>query len=259
MRILLTNDDGIHAVGLRAMHKALTVAGHEVLVVAPLTEQSAVGHAITMSVPLKAKAIKENGFSGLGVTGTPVDCVKLGLTTLLSSEPVDLVVSGMNAGANVGVDILYSGTVAAATEAALMGYPALAVSMDDFKPRDLSAQAAYAADLAARIPWKDMPAQSLLNLNFPAQAWEDVKGLKLCPQTSAAYHDWYVAREDPRGNSYYWLEGVIPREKVAAGTDRALLWEGWMTLTPLRFDFTDRAALGALEHCGLIDTKPAQE
>jgi 5'-nucleotidase len=259
MRILLTNDDGIHAVGLRAMHQALIAAGHSVRVVAPLTEQSAVGHAVTMSVPLKAKAIKENGFAGLGVTGTPVDCVKLGLTTLLGDEPVDLVVSGINAGANVGVDILYSGTVAAATEAALMGLPALAVSMDDFAPRDLSAQAAFAADLAGRIPWPDLPPQCMLNLNFPVHPWEDVQGLKLCPQTSAAYHDWYQTREDPRGNAYYWLEGVIPRDKVAAGTDRALLWEGWMTLTPLRFDFTDRATLEALERAGLVDTKPVGE
>ncbi|MEW5773694.1 MAG: 5'/3'-nucleotidase SurE [Thermodesulfobacteriota bacterium] len=259
MRILLTNDDGIHAVGLRAMFKALADAGHQVRVVAPLTEQSAVGHAVTMSVPLKARAIKENGFSGLGVTGTPVDCVKLGLTTLLADEPVDLVVSGINAGANVGVDILYSGTVAAATEAALMGLPALAVSMDDFKPRDLSAQAAFAADLAARIPWSELPRQGMLNLNFPVHPWEDVKGLRLCPQTSAAYHDWYVTRQDPRGNAYYWLEGVIPKDQVSPGTDRALLWEGWMTLTPLRFDFTDRATLGTLEKSGIVDTKPSQE
>ena len=259
MRILLTNDDGIHACGLRAMSKALAAAGHSVRVVAPLTEQSAVGHAVTMSVPLKARAIKENGFSGLGVTGTPVDCVKLGLTTLLEGEGVDLVVSGMNAGANVGVDILYSGTVAAATEAALMGFPALAVSMDDFAPRDLSAQAAFAAGLAGRIPWPDLPPQCMLNLNFPAHPWDEVRGLRLCPQTSAAYHDWYVARQDPRGNAYYWLEGVIPKDKVAAGTDRALLWEGWMTLTPLRFDFTDRATLDTLDSAGLIDTAPAAE
>lgn len=259
MRILLTNDDGIHAVGLRAMHQALAAAGHEVRVVAPLTEQSAVGHAVTMSVPLKARPIKENGFSGLGVTGTPVDCVKLGLTTLLEGEAMDLVVSGINAGANVGVDILYSGTVAAATEAALMGFPALAVSMDDFAPRDLSAQAGFAADLAARIPWAELPGQCMLNLNFPVHAWEEVKGLRLCPQTSAAYHDWYVARQDPRGNAYYWLEGEIPKGKVAAGTDRALLWEGWMTLTPLRFDFTDRGALERLGKAGLVDTKPAAE
>lgn len=256
MRILLTNDDGIHAGGLRAMCRALLAAGHEVRVVAPLSEQSAVGHAVTMSVPLKARQISENGFTGHGVTGTPVDCVKLGLTTLFQDAPVDLVVSGINAGANVGVDILYSGTVAAATEAALMGFPALAVSMDDFKARDLSAQAAFAAGLLPRIPWKDLPEQCMLNLNFPAHAWEEVKGLRLCPQTSAAYDDWYVAREDPRGNAYYWLEGVIPKAKVAAGTDRALLWEGWMTLTPLRFDFTDRATLGVLEKAGLVDTEP---
>lgn len=260
MRILLTNDDGVHACGLRAMFTALTAAGHQVRVVAPLTEQSAVGHAVTMSVPLKARPIKENGFSGLGVTGTPVDCVKLGLTTLLAAEePMDLVVSGINAGANVGVDILYSGTVAAATEAALMDCPALAVSMDDFAPRDLSAQAGFAADLVGRIPWGSLPPQCMLNLNFPAHPWAEVKGMRLCPQTSAAYNDWYVARQDPRGNAYYWLEGVIPRERVAPGTDRALLWEGFITLTPLRFDFTDRATLGALEQAGIVDTNIPEE
>ena len=128
MRILLTNDDGIQAVGLRALYKALVAAGHEVHVVAPITEQSAVGHAITLSAPLRVKEFREENFFGLGVSGTPADCVKLAISTLLKEAP-ELVVSGINAGANVGVDIMYSGTVSAATEGALKGFPALAVSI----------------------------------------------------------------------------------------------------------------------------------
>lgn len=247
MHILLTNDDGIHAVGLRAMYGALKEAGHLVSVVAPLTEQSAVGHAVTIALPLKVREVRENGFRGLGVTGTPVDCAKLGLTGLLGGDRPDLVISGINAGANVGVDILYSGTVAAATDAALMGWPAMAVSMDDFSPEDLSAQAAWAAKLVERMDWAALPAKTMLNLNFPNRPLNEVRGMRTCPQTSASYRDWFEERQDPRGRTYYWLDGVIPPEDVAPGTDRALLTDGWITLTPLRFEFTDTATLERLD------------
>ncbi len=246
MHILLTNDDGIHAVGLRAMYKALVDAGHRVSVVAPLTEQSAVGHAVTIALPLKVRAVGADGFRGPGVPGTPVDCVKLGLTGLLGEDRPDLVVSGINAGANVGVDILYSGTVAAATDGALMGWPAMAVSMDDFSPVDLSEQAAFAARLAGRMDWAALPAKTMLNLNFPRLPMAQTRGLRACPQTGASYRDWFERREDPRGRPYYWLDGVIPAEDVAPGTDRALLTEGWITLTPLRFEFTDNETLDRL-------------
>jgi 5'-nucleotidase len=166
MNILLANDDGIQAVGLRALYHALVEAGHEVHVVAPVTEQSAVGHAVTLSMPVRVKEFREDGFYGRGVYGTPVDCVKLGLSTLLDEKP-DLVLSGINAGANVGVDILYSGTVSAATEGALMEIPSMAVSMDNFNPVDLSGQARYTADLLPRIPWEKLPRKCVINLNFP--------------------------------------------------------------------------------------------
>lgn len=245
MNILLTNDDGIQAVGLRALYRALMDAGHEVHVVAPVTEQSAVGHAVTLSSPLRVKEFKETAFQGLGVYGTPVDCVKLGISTLLATRP-ELVVSGINAGANVGVDILYSGTVSAATEGALMGLPALAVSYDAFNPVDLAEQAAAAAALLARVPWAKLPEQTLLNLNYPARSMAETKGLRLCRHTSAMYRDWYDARNDPRGRPYYWLDGVIPAEKLEPDTDRALLTQGYVTLTPLRFDFNDPGTLEAL-------------
>ena len=250
MRILLTNDDGIQALGLRALYHALRKAGHEVFVAAPVQEQSAVGHAITFLTPLRVVEFKEDGFQGLGVTGTPADCVKLGLTTLIKPVP-DLVLSGINKGANVGVDIVYSGTVSAATEGALMGFPAMAVSVDDFQPTNLTVQAGYATDLLSRIPWDKVPEKTLLNLNFPVGDFGECKGLKVCPHTRAAYRDWYEERQDPRGRPYYWLDGLIPQENIRPGTDRALLTEGWATLTPLRFDFNDRSTLDMLSGLGI--------
>ena len=246
MNIFLTNDDGIQAVGLRALYKAFTEAGHNVSVVAPVTEQSAVGHAVTLSMPLKVKAFSENGFTGRGVYGTPVDCVKLGLTTLLDHKP-DIVVSGINSGANVGVDIVYSGTVSAATEGALMGYPALAVSMDDFSPVDLSAQAEYCEKFLTGFDFAIVPPKYVLNLNFPACGMDRAKELVVCPHTRASYNDWYEERTDPRGGTYYWLAGELLPEQNSSDRDRALLTEGHVTLTPLKFDFNDHDLLKELK------------
>ena len=245
MRILLTNDDGIQAVGIRDLYKELVAAGHEVHVVAPISEQSAVGHAITIATPLRVKEFTENGFRGLGVSGTPADCVKLALTTLIAERP-DVVVSGINAGANVGVDILYSGTVSAATEGALMGLPAVAVSADDYAPTDMRGQGRFTAAFVAGRPWEAAPPRCVLNLNFPAGPVENALELRLCPPTPAVYNDWYVTRQDPRGRNYYWLTGVIPPEALAPETDRALLTKGHVTLTPLRFDFTDTETMERL-------------
>lgn len=245
MRIALTNDDGIRAVGLRAMYHALIAAGHEVSVIAPMTEQSAVGHAITILSPLRAKEVVEEGFRGLGIYGTPTDCVKLGLSRFLDQAP-NLVVSGINAGANVGPDILYSGTVAAATEAAHLGFSALAVSYDSFTATDLTGQAKYAVSLLERIPWEKLPPRRVMNLNLPDRPAHAIRGLALCPQTSAVWRDWYEERNDPRGRPYWWLDGVIPPENVTTGSDKGLLSDGWATLTPLKFEFTDTVTLEAL-------------
>ena len=250
MKILLTNDDGIHAVGLRAIYAALAEAGHAVHVVAPMTEQSAVGHSLTVFQPLRVKEVRELGFEGLGVHGTPTDCVKLALSRLLS-EPPDMVISGINAGANVGPDILYSGTVAAATEAAHSGFPAMAVSYDSFRPADLSEQARHAAALALRLEWRHLPPRCVINLNYPARSMAETRPLRICPQTTAVWKDDYEERLDPRGARYWWLTGVIPPENVHAASDRALLSKGHITITPLRFDFTDRESLAFLEDMAL--------
>ncbi len=237
MDILLTNDDGIRAVGLRALYSALVKAGHRVHVAAPMTEQSAVGHSVTLFSPLRVREVEEPGFSGLGISGTPADCVKLALSHLLPKRP-DMIVSGINAGANVGVDVLYSGTVSAATEGALAGIPAMAVSVDDYHPEELSAQAGYAVGMLEGGFWSSFPKQCVLNVNFPAGSLADAKGLRVCRQTSCTYRDWYDERNDPRGNPYYWLCGVIPPESVEPDTDRDSLSRGFITVTPLTFDLT---------------------
>ena len=245
MHIVLTNDDGIQASGLRALYRGLLDAGHKVTVIAPVTEQSAVGHALTFAIPLRVKNFNEQNFTGLGVYGTPVDCMKLGLTSLVSDKP-DLVLSGINSGANIGPDILYSGTVAAATEAAHMGYRSMALSFDSFQPEDLSEHAEFAAQLIERIPWTNLPARCVLNLNFPAGPVENALELRLCPPTPAVYNDWYVTRQDPRGRDYHWLTGVIPPEALTPDSDRALLTKGHITLTPLRFELADAASMESL-------------
>ena len=245
MNILVTNDDGIHAPGLRALTRALREKGHEVQVVAPMAEQSAVGHAITILNPLRARRVEETDFSGTAVYGTPADCVKLAIGKVLEQKP-DMVISGINAGANVGPDIMYSGTVAAAREAACLGFPAMAVSYNSFRIADITAEARFAVAVMERLPWQAIPQRRVVNLNLPACPVAEYKGLALCEQTDAAWRDWYEERQDPRGTSYWWLNGEIPPENVRSGSDKALLDEGWATLTPLRFDFTDMACLAKL-------------
>ncbi len=252
MLIALTNDDGIHAPGLRAIYRVLKKAGHTVQVIAPLTEQSAVGHSITVLNPLRVKQIADDDFEGLAIGGTPTDCVKLGLNHLMPQKP-DLLISGINSGGNVGPDILYSGTVAAATEAAHMGYPALAVSYDSFKPTDMSGAAEFAVALLPKIPWSAIPARRVLNLNLPSRPLAEYKGLKICPQTSVVWQDWHHRREDPRGGAYWWLDGRIPMDQVEPGTDKYWLADGWATLTPLRFDFTDKDTISLLDCSGMTE------
>ena len=169
------------------------------------------------------------------------------LDPVIKKEKPDMVLSGINAGANIGPDILYSGTVAAATEAAHMGYRSMALSFDSFQPENLYEQAAFAAELIERIPWKSLPSHCVLNLNFPNLPMAKTKGLKVCEQTDAVWKDWYEEAKDPRGNTYWWLNGEIPAQGVASDSDHALLGQGYITLTPLRFEFTDHTALRALQ------------
>ncbi|MBM4082199.1 MAG: 5'/3'-nucleotidase SurE [Planctomycetes bacterium] len=250
--ILLTNDDGIYAPGLAALKKALERMA-DVCVVAPDAEQSAVGHSVTLSHPLRVREVRlGRRLFGHAVDGAPADCVKLGILQILKKSP-DLVVSGINLGANAGINVLYSGTVAAAIEGAMFGIPALAVSLEVRDAPDF----AYAAQVAAKLARKmlEMPAGRglLLNLNVPALPRRRIKGVRLTRQCKAVWRERYERRTDPRGRTYYWIVGELEPSEQDRETDVAVLGRGYCSITPLQFDLTDREAFEKLQSLALTD------
>jgi len=239
MKILLTNDDGIYSEGIYQAYKELSKIG-DVKVVAPLSEQSAVGHAITLSDPLRITEFKKFGeFFGIAVKGTPADCVKIALTNILEEKP-DLVVSGINHGANVASNVIYSGTVSAATEGAMMGVKSIAMSLatkeasPDFVPA-----AKYAAKFAKMLFEMDAPDDTLLNVNVPFRKMEDIKGWKFGTQGTTKFLDNFAKRTDPRGNTYFWLEGERHEVELKETYDDYILDQGYISVTPLMYDMTD--------------------
>jgi len=245
-RFLLTNDDGIYARGLLALYQELSLDA-ECLIVAPEVEQSAVGHAITISRPLMVrKAMKNGSFLGYAVLGTPADCVKIGLGEL-AGGPVDLVVSGINRGANVGINVLYSGTVSAATEAAILGVPSLAISLDTHDEADYSAAARFARRMAAFILENPLP-HVALNVNVPAVPEEEIRGVVVAKQGRARLMESFDKRVDPRDNTYYWLAGEteLPSQEQD-DTDASALKRGMITITPIHCDLTRHDLLDGLE------------
>lgn len=217
-----------------------------------MRQQSGVGHSLTVFEPVRSMDIVEPDFTGTGIFGTPTDCVKLALGRLLPERP-DMVISGINAGPNVGPDILYSGTVGAATEAAHEDLPSMAVSHDlNGGPTvDPLPQARHAVALAERVDWARLGHRRVLNVNYPARPLDAALGLRVCVQTSAVWKNTYLERKDPRGAPYWWLEGEIPPETIEPQSDKDLLSQGYITLTPLCFEFTDRQGLQALESMNL--------
>lgn len=246
MRILLTNDDGVYAPGIAALHAALS-AHHEVIVAAPETEQSAVGHAITLSDPIKVRLLgPRTGFAGYAVAGTPADCVKLALHELLDHKP-DLVVSGINLGANLGVNLLYSGTVSAATEAAIQDLPAMAVSLGTLKDPDFTFAARFTAELVEKLPQLEIPPRVSLNVNVPAIAEEKIKGVRFTRQSDARLMERFIKRTDPRGSTYYWQAGETMGSRGDLDTDYPALLAGYITLTPVNHDLTHQKTLERLK------------
>ena len=244
-RFLLTNDDGIYARGLLALYQELS-RDAECLIVAPEVEQSAVGHAITIARPLMVrKAVKNGSFLGYAVLGTPADCVKIGLGEL-AGGPIDLVVSGINRGANVGINVLYSGTVSAATEAAILGVPSLAISLDTHKEADFSAAARFARKMAAFILDHPLP-NVALNVNVPAVPEEEIRGVVVVKQGRARLMENFDKRVDPRDHTYYWLAGEteIPSQEQD-DTDASALKRGMITITPIHYDLTRHDLLDGL-------------
>ncbi|MCR4667418.1 MAG: 5'/3'-nucleotidase SurE [Desulfovibrio sp.] len=250
MRILLTNDDGINAHGLRVLAQALQQKGHVVHSVAPMHQQSGVSQCLTIFEPLRIQEISDKDFRGTGVYGSPADCVKIALGALLSTPP-DLIISGVNLGANVGSDLLYSGTVAAAIEGAQAGLPSIALSYNSHDVVDISREAAHMVALLEKIDLKSLPKGRVLNINYPSCPLEEIKGLRLCHQSLAAWENVYQQKVDPRGNSYFWLIGNLNNDEILPDSDRALLRNGYITVTPLVVDYTDRECLKALASTGL--------
>ena len=220
--------------------------------VAPESEQSAVGHAITLADPIRVHPLTpESDMRGWAVIGTPADCVKLAVHELLP-EPPQMVISGINQGANVGVNLLYSGTVSAATEGAIMGLPALSVSLATHKP---GANFAWAARVAAQMvaAWDslEVPAGVSLNVNVPALPPERIKGVRFTRQSNARLNESFLRREDPRGHTYYWQAGEKMGTEGDGHTDYPALLEGYVTITPVGHDLTHRRALEALSRHAL--------
>jgi len=235
MRFLLTNDDGIYAQGLASIKQALEEIG-EVLVIAPVTEQSAVGHAITLADPIKVIPIQRSGqFYGFGITGSPADCVKLGISCIME-QPPDVVVSGINRGENVGINVLYSGTVSAATEALILGYTGLALSVDNYLDPDYRAASVYGARLASRLAQLENPLPFALNVNCPSGAIEDITGVRVTRQSNSRIMDNFVKRESPRGTQYYWQAGMTQVfDDDEEDTDAVCLKKKMVSITPIHY------------------------
>ena len=248
MKLLLTNDDGVFAEGFFALAKELSKK-HQITLVAPESERSAIGHAITMHIPLRINRVNLKGLEHVecyATDGTPADCVKLGLNHILSDAP-DLVISGINRGANLGTDILYSGTVSAALEASILGYKSIAVSIDSYLPEHYHVAAKKTAELIRRLETEDIPKGSILNINIPDFPENAIKGIKITPQGVTRYNEGYNERVDPRGFKYYWLDGELRESEENKGdTDVKWIKEGYITITPLKHNMTDEAYLKRL-------------
>lgn len=239
MRILLTNDDGINAMGIHALINELNTMA-EIYVVAPDRERSGTGHSITVFDPIKAIETNIPGIKkGWVVGGTPVDCVKLAIARLID-EKIDLVVSGINHGSNLGTDVLYSGTVSAAAEGVIMGSPSISVSLNSFKEdEDFSFAAQFTRRVIAAVLPEGIEKTTLLNINVPALPSEDIEGVRITKLGLRNYDNLFEERRDPRGNTYYWLGGGVLEEEQHQDSDVYAVEHGCVSITPIHLDLTD--------------------
>lgn len=241
MKVLITNDDGIFAPGLEVLVKKLAPF-YDVYVVAPAEERSAIGHGITIWDPIK---VREYSFPGVrnawAVNGTPADCVKLAFFEFLAKEQC-IVLSGINNGPNLGTDVLYSGTVSAAIEGAILGLPSIAFSLASFACDDFSAAADAALNLVEHLLSKEikLPSHTLLNVNIPLAKREDIKGYKITRLGVREYENIFDKRYDPRGNIYYWMKGEVVAHGVSdENIDVVAVENNYISVTPLHFDLTN--------------------
>jgi 5'-nucleotidase len=246
--ILVTNDDGINAPGMKALIEVACELG-EVIIVAPDTPQSGQGHAITLRNPLRLK--KVNLFSGLEAyecSGTPVDCVKLGKHIVLHQREADLCVSGINHGSNASINIIYSGTLSAALEASLEGIPSIGFSLLDYSwDADFESCKPFVKELMEYVLTNKMKSCQLLNVNIPALKRDEIKGIRICRQAEARWIERYVESVDPRGQNYYWLTGDFMNQDEGEDTDVWALENGYISVVPSGHDLTKYEAMDELK------------
>lgn len=257
MKLLISNDDGIFAPGVRSLANGLAAAGHDVSVVCPDRERSATGHGLTLHQPIRAEIIESvfhPSIKAWACSGTPSDCVKLAIWALLDSPP-ELVVSGINQGANLGTDILYSGTVSAAMEGVIERIPSIAISLTSFTSKDFQPGVAFAQSLVAQLANDPLPELMLLNVNIPAVKLEEIAGVVLTRQGVRRYIDVFEKRVDPRGKTYYWLAGELLEEVEPeqglhlpqdTPTDVEAIGHNYITVTPLQYNLTYASGLNQL-------------
>jgi 5'-nucleotidase len=246
MIVLLTNDDGIHARGLWALYKRFA-DNHQVAVVAPDRERSAIGHAITLNQPLRASRISLNGgCSGYAVNGTPADCIKLAIAEILPRRP-DVVVSGINPGANVGANLNYSGTVAAAKEAALGGIAGIAVSIEGQKADYCDDAALFVAELCGIVHAKGLPFGTFLNVNIPNRPLKEITGVRISRQGVELLSEYVEKRQDPRNHTYYWQGRDMQSFGADPEIDGTALGQNCISITPVKCDMTDYQVLEDLK------------
>ena len=243
LNILLTNDDGINATGLKVLAEHLGRVG-KVSIVAPDRERSAVGHALTLHHPLRAVKLATGIFA---VDGTPTDCVNLGIHSLIPVKP-DIVISGINHGANLGDDITYSGTVSAAMEATLMGIPAFAISLStNTEGENFISAACFAAKLAGIVMRRGLPVDTFLNVNVPDLPYDLLRQPRITSQGKKSYDGMIIDKVDPRGRNYYWIGSVEVNFLDREGTDYHAVSRGHISITPLHLDLTNYSSLQELK------------
>jgi len=243
MRILLTNDDGIDAAGITILAKQLKENGHEITIVAPDKEQSATSHSITLHQPLRIIKRAENKYA---VTGSPADCIILA-STVIKAKPFDLVISGINSGRNMGEDILYSGTVAAALEAMLMGYKAIAVSLTSFKDQNFEAAATILNNMLDNGLPELIGEREVFNINIPNIAVEEIEGIKITETGHRKYQDFVSEQKDPRGRKIYWIGGGEPLWSKVGDTDFKAIFQNYVSISPISPNFTNRNSFSKIQ------------
>lgn len=257
MKLLVGNDDGIFAPGIRVLANTLAAAGHEVTVVCPDRERSATGHGLTIHQPIRAEKVDsvfDPEVKSWACSGTPSDCIKLALGALLDTPP-DYVLSGINQGSNLGTDVLYSGTVSAAMEGVIEGITSIAISLTSFSCQNFQPAADFAQTLVTQINHIPFSQPALLNVNVPALDQDAIAGVVLTRQGIRRYYDLFEKRLDPRGKTYYWLAGEVledicePEEPAAVRhviTDVQAIRQNYITVTPLQYNLTSVSGLAAL-------------